>query len=117
MTTPRPQPPPLEARCPVCSICGKETSYVDDDFECEHCGCRWPSVGYHLDVGEWLDETATQCQATAQPYLDNTWIPDNDQRKQEVFRCVRNADHDVSEWAEVREHANPDMDSWHRGWC
>lgn len=117
MAEPRPLPPPLEARCPDCSICGEETSYQDDGFACERCGCWWPELLGHESSGEWLDDEAAQCEVTVQPYLENTWVKDEDERKHKTYRCVRDADHLDSPFDEGREHANPDMKCLAKGWA
>lgn len=113
----RPLPPPLEARCPDCSVCGEETNYVDASFDCENCNCSWSESGVSYDSGEWLDPEVDQCAETVQPYLDNTWIKDDDERKQKSYRCVRDADHVDSTRPKVREHAHPEMSVCVRRWA
>jgi len=116
MADTRPLPPPLEARCPDCSICGKETGTQDNEFVCEYCCCSWPISGIDYDSGEWNDPEANQCTETVQPYLDNSWVRDDDERKHQAFQCVRDADHVDSSVNEVRDHANPDMQCFAKGW-
>ncbi len=108
----RPAPPPLEARCPDCSICGKETDYSDEQFVCEQCECYWPADNRaYDDRGEWNDPEAKQCAERVQPWLDNTWVTDPE-HKREVVRCLLDAshtEHDVP-------HGNPEMTALVKGW-
>lgn len=107
----RPVPPPLEARAPDCSICGQETDYGDESFECEDCGVSWPSYGLSYTNGEWNESDADQCEEVVQPWLDNTWTTDL-VRKATAVRCLLDADH-------VRHkipHTNPEMTAFVKGW-
>jgi hypothetical protein len=108
----RPAPPPLEARCPDCSICGNETHYSDEQFVCEHCECGWPADNRaYSDEGEWNDPDAEQCTERVQPWLDNNWVTDPELKRQ-VVRCLLNADHTEHEVA----HRNPEMTALMKGW-
>jgi hypothetical protein len=105
----RPTPPPLEARCPDCSICGKETSYYDESFRCEGCEASWPADDRaYTDEGEWEDPEAEQCDERVQPWLNNPYVTDPEHRRQ-VVRCLLNDGHSGN-------HANPDMTSVLQGW-
>jgi hypothetical protein len=119
-TETRPAPPHLEPRCPDCSVCGTET-YVDaeGDFGCEPCGITWDHRDAYDSDGEWVDDTAEQCATTVAPYLNNTWIKDDDERKHKTYRCVLDAGHDnpgPESLVATTPHANPEMDSWGKGW-
>lgn len=109
----RPVPPPLEWRCPDCSVCGNETKCVEAGcFECRSCAITWTSDG----EGEWDEPDEERCAETVQPWLDNTWIKDDDERKHKEFRCVLAAGHDEDE-DNLTPHANPEMGSvYARGW-
>lgn len=116
MADTRTAPPPLEARCPDCSICGKETSAEGNSFECEDCRCSWDQDGVAYEHGEWNNAEDPQCSEAVQPYLNNTWIKDDDPRKHTSFRCVRDADHIESSWQEAKQHAHPAMSVCVKGW-
>jgi hypothetical protein len=68
-------------------------------------------------MGEWLVPDAVQCEETVQPYLNNSHIKDDDDRKHKTYRCMRDAGHRVSAVDEVRDHANPDMQCFVKGWA
>lgn len=79
MTT-RPLPPPLEARCPDCSMCGAETEYYDEGFNCGPCAASWPDQ--HPDEpGAWDDPDADQCRWTAKGHANTE------------YRCLLGTDH------------------------
>jgi hypothetical protein len=116
MADARPLPPPLVFRSPDCPICDQETNAQPDSFDCEQCRCSWPKDSDCYTTGEWNDPGATQCAETVQPYLDNSWVKDDDARKHESYRCVRDADHVDSDWHEVKQHAHPEMSVCVKGW-
>ncbi|PXY20351.1 hypothetical protein [Prauserella endophytica] len=97
-TKERPAPPAIEARAPDCPICWRETSFVDDCFECEDCGCYWPK-GFD-EPGEWTEPDEPQCTSTHQPFKDNPYVRDQETREQ-VLRCVLDDGH-------AGEHRHPD---------
>ncbi len=88
-TTTRPAPPPLEYRCPDCSLCSHETYHDGDGFRCDACEAWWePSSG---DNGEWDNPDAEQCDATCQPLADNTFATDEQRAK--TYRCALTVNH------------------------
>jgi hypothetical protein len=109
----RPAPPPLEARCPDCSICGKETDYYDESFRCESCGACWPADNSaYTDEGDWEDPDAEQCDERVQPWLNKEWVTDPEQKRR-VVRCLLDEGH----VAHGEKHRNPDMTAmWTDGW-
>lgn len=108
----RPAPPPLEARAPDCSICGKETSYCDESWLCESCDASWQADGSaYTDDGEWTDPDAEQCEVRVQPWLDKSYVTDPEQKRQ-VVRCLLDADHVLHDVP----HRNPDMTTMLNGW-
>jgi hypothetical protein len=116
-TKTRPAPPPLCWRCPTCSICGNATHSERGGFQCDYCNCWWDASGIDDDDdGEWNEPDAEQCSTTVQPYLDNTWIPDGDERKHQEYRCLLDAGHDNVGPDAVDPHANPDMTTHAKGW-
>lgn len=112
-TPDRPAPPDLEFQAPDCSVCGQDTrSDGRDGYSCESCRISWDADG---STGEWEDPNEELCTATVQPWLDNTWIKDDDERKRKEFRCVLAAGHDDDEFP--TPHANPEMGSvYAKGW-
>lgn len=92
--TDRTPPPPLAPRCPDCSICGAETNYVDESFECDNCGCYWPDSGAAYDEpGEW-HWPDRQCDADIQPFVDNQFVDPTAPYKYRTYRCLLGQDHD-----------------------
>lgn len=82
----RPAPPPLELRCPDCSICGQETNPSPDrTFDCETCKVSWSYTGNGPDIGdgEWNDPDAPRCASTT----TSTWWPEGSSA-----RCLLSAD-------------------------
>lgn len=112
----RPVPPPLLFRSPDCPICAEETNAQPDSFDCEKCWCSWPRDADCDTNGEWDYPETPQCEVTVQPYLDNSWIANDDSRKQLSYRCVRDADHVEAGFAEAKQHAHPEMTCSVKGW-
>lgn len=110
----RPAPPPLQPRYPDCSLCHEETRYEDDGYACERCDAWWPERVTGAEPGDWHDPDAPQCVETVKPYLDNTWIKDDDPRKEREFRCLLDAGH--YEPGGDSMHANHEMTACARGW-
>lgn len=84
-TATRPAAPALLHRAPDCSLCLKETYWLDGGFHCDDCGLSWPDQGYE-PVGEWNNPDAAQC-----PSLLND------------LRCYLDDDHPGD------DHLNPEM--------
>jgi len=107
---PRPAAPPLEPRTPLCSICGDETDYMDEDFVCLDCEVRWPSETFHLDDGTWDEPDAEQCPSELIPWPGHAEMVLREAR----FRCERTADHArshvnhewIGEWDDKDPHAH-----------
>lgn len=97
-TSQRPKPPPLEPRCPPCSICGEDTTYEDGSFVCEPCGAAWGSEDYHYEPGEWTDG-GRQCPWALAYWRDNTTYP---HMRDIVYRCLLSEGH-------VGKHQSPDF--------
>ncbi|MEU7787711.1 hypothetical protein [Amycolatopsis sp. NPDC049159] len=117
--TERPAPPPLEYRTPLCSVCGTETRHsVNGRFFCDACGCGWDDSIIDLE-GEWENTASEQCTATVRPYEDNTWIPEEDERKHLELRCIRDAGHcKEDELGEPQSlHAHPELITFAKGWA
>lgn len=110
----RPSPPPLQPRCPACSLCAEETEAADDGYACYRCDAWWPEDPSGYEPGEWLTPDEPQCETTVQPYLDNTWIKDDDSRKNNEYRCLLNEGH--YEPGGESMHANHEMTSFAKGW-
>ena len=95
--TKRPMPPPLEPRCPPCSICGEDTHY-EDGFICEPCGAAWDSENYNHDAGEWIDGE-TQCPWALAYWRDSAEYP---HLRDIVYRCLLTDGHEG-------KHQHPDF--------
>lgn len=106
-TKTRPAPPPLEVRCPDCSLCGRETHHDGDSFVCERCGAYWDPNGLDTEDGEWNDPDAEQCNATVQPLAHNTMV--NAEARAAVYRCALGLGHDG-------DHASVDYTYSAKGW-
>lgn len=97
-TNQRPAPPPLEPRCPPCSICGEDTTY-EDGFVCEPCGASWDSENYHHEPGQWLNGEEPQCPWALAYWRDNTTYP---HLRDIVYRCLLTEAHEG-------KHQHPDF--------
>lgn len=93
----RPKPPPLEPRCPPCSICGEDTRY-EDGFVCEPCGAAWDSENYNHDDGEWID-SGDQCPWALAYWRDSAQYP---HLQNIVYRCLLTEAH-------AGKHQHPDF--------
>jgi hypothetical protein len=103
--TARPLPPPLDPRCPDCSLCGRETDAFDGEWRCDRCAASWP---IHIDsFGEWTEPEADQCDATCQPLANNALC--SDEARAWICRCALTADH-------AGEHASTEYTYSTRGW-
>jgi predicted amidophosphoribosyltransferase len=84
----RPEPPPLEYRSPLCSVCGNEVDYVGGCFTCPGCRVFWQEEDAFDEDGEWEEPDAKRCTSV-------------DVHDGEQVRCVRQAGH------KAREHTAP----------
>lgn len=118
-TSERPVPPPLQPRCPDCSLCGEETNWEHDGYACQYCDAQWSERVTGGEPGSWLEPDEPQCEETTSPYVDNTWIPDDDPRKNLVFRCLLSDGHRAHPGVDGRPipHANHEMTSCVKGWA
>lgn len=64
--------PPLEAPCPVCTVCLNETYWEDGYFVCEHCGLCWPDR-FGGDRGSRLNDEPP-CLAVSDEPVDPRYI-------------------------------------------
>lgn len=119
MSASRPLPPPIKPRNPACPLCTEETHWQDDGYACEACCAWWPERVTGEEPGEWLDPDAPQCDEIVQPYLDNTWIKDDDPRKHSSYRCLLNEGHREHKdmYGNPVQHANDEMTCFAKGWA
>lgn len=97
MTVTRMAPPPIEPRCPDCSVCGKET-YYEEGFVCEHCGIWWPEPD-GITAGEWDEDDEAQCRWEVQPWKDDDKYPGI---QGHTYRCLFVEGHEAPEGQPLR---------------
>lgn len=98
----RPVPPSLEYQLPICPLCHERVEHDGDGWLCSRCAAVWSSgPGDEESPGSWLDDTATQCEATAR------WHTDPDEKAE---RCMLAAGHDGSEHEYTRAHRSEEFE-------